>query len=93
MGNDGAAFSLVLPDQAAMLDEIEKCISRELQSDRVEGIPAPIRPASRSQRPASGRKPFGGRGPRPPFRAPGKPRGYAAPRGRSDRQPLAAHHD
>jgi ATP-dependent RNA helicase DeaD len=71
MGSDGAAFSLVLPDQAKILDQIEKCISRELESDRVEGVPAPARPANSLHRQPSARKPFGGgrgRGPRPPFR-------------------------
>ena len=73
MGNDGAAISLVQPDQAAMLDQIERCISRELESDRVEGMPSPPRPAvARPQRPATGRKPLRNRGPRPPFRAGGR---------------------
>src|ERR1700742_325184 len=31
MGNDGTAFSLVLPDQGKLLDLIEKEISRELE--------------------------------------------------------------
>ena len=44
MGNDGVAFSLVLPDQGKILDEIEKSISRNLDGDQVEGIPCPARP-------------------------------------------------
>jgi ATP-dependent RNA helicase DeaD len=88
MGNDGAAFSLVLPDQAAMLDEIEKCIARELVNDCVEGIPSPPRPSkARPQRPASGRQPLRNRGPRPPFRAAGK-RSFG-PRGRFDHRETA----
>jgi ATP-dependent RNA helicase DeaD len=70
MGRDGAAFSFVLPDQGKLLDEIEKAISRELQADQVEGIPAPDRPVDhrRPQR-------------RPPVR--GKTRPYAQRRGPS----------
>ncbi|MFO0910612.1 MAG: DEAD/DEAH box helicase [Isosphaeraceae bacterium] len=100
MGNDGAAFSLVLPDQGAMLDQIEKCIARELESDEVEGIPSPPRPrVSRPHRPAHGRKPVHGRprGPRGPFRSgtggssfgPGHGHGSGRPfggRGRNDRR-------
>jgi ATP-dependent RNA helicase DeaD len=84
MGNDGAAFSLVLPDQAKVLDQIEKCIARPLDGDQVEGIPAPPRPSpSRPQRPAP-RRPNGhgygrGRPSRGPFRA-GKPRPTFGPR-------------
>jgi ATP-dependent RNA helicase DeaD len=44
MGSDGVAFSLVLPDQAKLLDQIERTISRELEGDVVEGVPAPARP-------------------------------------------------
>jgi ATP-dependent RNA helicase DeaD len=44
MGKDGAAFSFVLPDQGKILDLIEKAISRNLDSDEVEGIPCPPRP-------------------------------------------------
>ena len=90
MGSDGAAFSLVLPDQSKMLDQIEKCIARELESDQVEGVPAPARPANSLHRhQASGRKPFGGgrgRGPRPPFRASARgPAGFK-PRHNQDRR-------
>jgi ATP-dependent RNA helicase DeaD len=61
MGSDGVAFSLVAPDQAELLDQIEKCISRDLESDRVEGIPSPPRPAKRAHRPAPSRRaPFRG---------------------------------
>jgi ATP-dependent RNA helicase DeaD len=89
MGHDGVAFSLVLPDQAALLDQIEKCISRELESDRVEGIPSPPRPrVTRPHRPASGRQPLRNRGPRPPFRHGGKPSGK--PRRGERREPQAA---
>ncbi len=49
MGSDGVAFSLVLPDQAKLLDEIERCISRDLEGDQVEGIPTPPRPVTRPQ--------------------------------------------
>jgi ATP-dependent RNA helicase DeaD len=56
MGSDGAAFSLVIPDQAKMLDQIEKAITRELEADQVDGIPAPPRPFFRPQRPAPGRR-------------------------------------
>lgn len=85
MGNDGAAFSLVLPDQAGVLDQIERCIARELESDEVEGIPAPPRPLpARAQRSAGGRGPQRGRGPRPPYRPGGRKPG--APRyGRPER--------
>jgi ATP-dependent RNA helicase DeaD len=44
MGSDGIAFSLVLPDQAKLLDQIERTISRELEGDQVDGVPAPPRP-------------------------------------------------
>ncbi len=54
MGSDGAAFSLVCPEQAKMLDQIEKAITRELEADTVDGIPAPPRPFFRPQRPAPG---------------------------------------
>ena len=56
MGSDGAAFSLVCPDQAKMLDQIEKAITRELEADAVAGIPSPPRPFFRPQRPAPGRR-------------------------------------
>ena len=56
MGSDGAAFSLVIPDQAKMLDQIERAITRELEADQVDGIPSPPRPVFRPQRPAPGRR-------------------------------------
>jgi len=56
MGNDGVAFSLVLPDQAKMLDMIEKTISRELESDVVMGVPSPPRPILRAHRPSGVRR-------------------------------------
>ena len=65
MGSDGVAFSLVLPDQGKLLDQIERCIARALESDAVEGIPAPPRPVLRPHRPAGVRRApaRGGRGP------------------------------
>ncbi len=65
MGSDGAAFSLVIPDQGKMLDQIERAISRELDSDVVDGIPAPPRPFFRPQRPAPGGRRGPARGGRP----------------------------
>ncbi len=56
MGSDGVAFSLVLPDQAKMLDLIERAIARDLESDEVEGIPAPARPVLRPHRPSGVRR-------------------------------------
>ena len=56
MGSDGAAFSLVCPEQAKMLDQIERSITRELEADAIAGIPAPPRPFFRPQRPAPGRR-------------------------------------
>ena len=72
MGDDGTAFSLVLPDQGKLLDQIERAISRELEGDRVEGIPSPPRPVHhRPQRGIyMGRRP-GGRKPFPPRRGGG----------------------
>lgn len=70
MGNDGIAFSLVLPDQAKMLDEIEKTISRQLDSDQVEGVPCPPRPVLRPHRP-SGLRRTPNRGGRYPSHGPG----------------------
>jgi ATP-dependent RNA helicase DeaD len=71
MGNDGIAFSIVLPDQAKLLDEIEKCIARELERDHVEGVPTVPRPSTARPQP-SARRPFRrpqqSRGGRPPFR-------------------------
>jgi len=49
MGSDGVAFSLVLPDQGKLLDQIERCISRELEADEVEGVPTFARPYFRPQ--------------------------------------------
>jgi ATP-dependent RNA helicase DeaD len=59
MGSDGVAFSLVLPDQGKILDEIEKCIARNLEGDQVEGIPAPARPVHHRPQP----RPSNRRGP------------------------------
>ncbi len=75
MGQDGAAFSLVLPDQSSMLDQIEKTIARSLDADQVDGIPSPARllPRRPSNRPGS--QPNHRRGParggRPPVRGGG----------------------
>lgn len=65
MGSDGVAFSLVLPEQAKLLDQIEKCIARDLESDVVDGIPSPPRPVLRPHRPSGVRRApsRGGRGP------------------------------
>ncbi len=65
MGSDGAAFSLVCPDQAKMLDQIERAITRELEADQIAGIPAPPRPFFRPQRPAPGGRRGPARGGRP----------------------------
>ena len=68
MGKDGAAFTFVLPDQGKLLDQIEKAISRNLEHDKVDGVPTMNRPASMQLRRPQGR-PFngnGGRWPRPP---------------------------
>ena len=65
MGSDGAAFSLVCPEQAKMLDQIERAITRELEADAVVGIPAPPRPFFRPQRPAPGGRRGPARGGRP----------------------------
>jgi ATP-dependent RNA helicase DeaD len=54
MGQDGVAFSLVLPDQGKLLDQIERCISRELDADQVEGIPSPPRPVFHRPQPRQG---------------------------------------
>ncbi len=54
MGDDGIAFSLVHADQAKMLDEIEKCISRELEADTVEGVPTFPRPQIHRPEPRRG---------------------------------------
>ncbi len=65
MGNDGVAFSLVLPDQGKLLDQIERCIARELEGDSVEGVYSPPRPVLRPHRPSGVRRApsRGGRGP------------------------------
>jgi ATP-dependent RNA helicase DeaD len=75
MGNDGVAFSLVLPDQAKLLDQIEKCIARALESDEVDGIPAPPRPVLRPHRPAGARR-FPKRSGRGPAHGPGQGQGH-----------------
>jgi ATP-dependent RNA helicase DeaD len=97
MGSDGAAFSLVVPDQAKMLDQIERAITRELEADTVDGIPAPPRPFFRPQRPApNGRRgpARGGRPFHPPRRNGGGNGGgggnFGGPRGRRDRTPTGA---
>jgi ATP-dependent RNA helicase DeaD len=87
MGSDGVAFSLVLPDQAKMLDEIEKCIARTLESDEVEGIPSPPRPVLRPHRPAGVRRaPKRGGGGRGPSHGPRRGRPPFSPRGGRDRE-------
>jgi ATP-dependent RNA helicase DeaD len=72
MGSDGAAFSLVLPDQGRLLDMIEKAISREIEADQIEGFNHPARPFFRQQQrqqPGGPRRGGGGfRGGRPPRR-------------------------
>ncbi|WP_435008174.1 DEAD/DEAH box helicase [Tundrisphaera lichenicola] len=102
MGSDGAAFSLVCPDQAKMLDQIERAITRELEADTVDGIPAPPRPFFRPQRPAPGGRRGPARGGRPfhPPRRNGGGHGGGhgggggnfggGPRGRRDRTPTGA---
>ncbi|MGE3820552.1 MAG: DEAD/DEAH box helicase, partial [Isosphaeraceae bacterium] len=55
MGRDGAAFSLVLPDQSSILDQIERCIARSLDADEVEGVPGPARRLPPPPRPSSRR--------------------------------------
>lgn len=61
MGNDGAAVSFVVPDQARLLDQIERMISSQLAGDQVEGIPSPPRPVFRSNRQGNNRRgPFRG---------------------------------
>ena len=67
MGSDGVAFSLVLPDQGKMLDQIERCIARDLESDagrrrplagpaRPPSAPPERRPPCPGPRPANGRR-------------------------------------
>jgi ATP-dependent RNA helicase DeaD len=69
MGDDGTAFSLVVPEQGKMLDLIEKTISRDLEASVIEGIHSPARPVfNRPQRGIfMGRRP-GARKPFPPRR-------------------------
>jgi ATP-dependent RNA helicase DeaD len=99
MGSDGAAFSLVVPDQGKMLDQIERAIARELEADEVDGIPAPPRPIFRPQRPAPGRRgparggrPFNGprRGGNGHFGGPRGGNGGGNFGGRRDRTPQGA---
>jgi ATP-dependent RNA helicase DeaD len=89
MGSDGVAFSLVLPEQAKLLDQIERCISRELEADEVEGVPSPARPVFRhSSRPSSFRRgPAPRGGSRFPRRGPTASHGV---RRRRDREPQGA---
>lgn len=69
MGSDGVAYSLVLPDQGKLLDQIERCISRELDCDEVEGVPTMARPIFRHHsRPGSGPRRGPARGGRFPKR-------------------------
>jgi ATP-dependent RNA helicase DeaD len=63
MGSDGVAFSLVLPEQAKMLDQIERCIARDLDHDAVDGVHSPARPVLRPHRPSGVRR-FPARGQR-----------------------------
>ncbi len=73
MGKDGVAYSLVLADQAKILDQIERCITRELEADSVDGVPTYPRPRFRPERRPQGRRGFRGapgRYARPPQRGP-----------------------
>ena len=97
MGDDGTAFSLVVPDQGKLLDQIERAISRDLEADQVEGIPSPPRPMNhRPQRGVfMGRRGGGGGGrkPFPPRRGGsggGNGGGGGGFRGRRDRAPQGA---
>jgi ATP-dependent RNA helicase DeaD len=83
MGSDGVAYSLVHADQAGLLDQIERCIARELEGDHVEGIPTFPRPVIRPRsRPWQGRGP--GRGDRRPHsRGGAPPQGGRRPRVRA----------
>ncbi len=96
MGDDGTAFSLVIPEQGKLLDQIEKTISRAIEGDQVEGVPSPPRPVQqRSQRGIfMGRRGGGGggggggyRGRRPGGGGGGGGGGF---RGRRDRAPQGA---
>jgi len=93
MGDDGTAYSLVIPEQGKLLDQIEKTISREIEGDQVEGIPSPPRPIyNRPQRGIfMGRRPTG-RKPFPPRRGGngGGQGGGGGFRGRRDRAPQGA---
>jgi ATP-dependent RNA helicase DeaD len=89
MGNDGVAFSLVLPDQGKILDEIEKCISRDLEGDQVEGIPAPPRPVHHRPQPRPSQRRGPGRGARYPSRNHGNGM-YQGVRRRRDREAQGA---
>lgn len=92
MGRDGAAFSLVLPDQSVILDQIERCITRELDVDAIEGIVGPARRLPPPPRPPQRRsRPFGhghgqsqgfprGRGARGPFRGKTSGNGSGGPK-------------
>jgi superfamily II DNA/RNA helicase len=92
MGNNGAAFSFVVPEQSRLLDQIERTISRQLEDDYVEGVEAPARLIfRRPERHGHGR---GGprRGGRPPYRGGGGGGGRPGgpPRFRRDRAPQGA---
>ena len=92
MGNDGVAFSLVLPDQAKILDQIEKAISRALDSDQVDGIPSPPRPVLRPHRPAGARKAPSRGGYRGGFSGHSRPKpGFGGVRRRRDREAQGAN--
>ncbi len=81
MGQDGVAYTFVLPSQSKHLDLIEKAIQRQIDRHEVEGIPSPPRHvappkghphAGGSRR---GRAPFRGNRPFPPRRGQGGPQG------------------
>jgi ATP-dependent RNA helicase DeaD len=82
------AYSLVTPAQAKVLDEIERSISRELEWDEVEGIPAPPRPVFRRERSNPKR-----RAPAPPRcgRAPARTNTSFVVRRRRDREAQGAN--
>ncbi len=91
MGSDGVAFSLVMPDQGKLLDQIERCISRELESDQVEGVPSPARPLNRPQPRQGGYR--GGQKPRGRFPSRGGGGSHSSSYGvrrRRDREPQGA---
>ncbi|MCA1686398.1 MAG: C-terminal helicase domain-containing protein, partial [Planctomycetia bacterium] len=97
MGSDGVAYSLVLPDQAKMLDLIERAITRDLEGDEIEGIPAPPRPVFRPHRPSGVRRAparggFRGHGPGgPPQQQRGKAPTAFGVRRRRDREAQGAN--